>query len=108
MAEVVASSMIYDLNEKRSGYEQNGVQEYLVWQTEHERIDWWELHEGVYVPLPADEQGIIRSRVFPGLWLHVPALLADDLVRVMATLQQGIASPEHAAFVEAISRSAEE
>ena len=43
--------------------------------------------------------GIWRSRVFPGLWLDGPAFLASDMPKVLATLQQGLQSSEHAAFV---------
>jgi len=42
---------------------------------------------------------VIRSDVFPGLWLDVPALLKGDLARVLATLQRGLRSVEHAEFV---------
>jgi hypothetical protein len=48
---------------------------------------------------------VLRSEVFPGLWLDVPALLADDLAKVLATLQQGITSDEHSAFVERLRLS---
>jgi hypothetical protein len=37
--------------------------------------------------------------VFAGLWLDVPALMADDIANLLATLQQGLSSDEHAAFV---------
>ncbi|NEQ89045.1 MAG: hypothetical protein F6K26_56965, partial [Moorea sp. SIO2I5] len=53
---------------------------------------------GEYVSLVTDEEGIIRSQVFPGLWLAVSALLAEDMVKVMATLQAGLASKEHQEF----------
>jgi hypothetical protein len=49
--------------------------------------------------LKPDREGIWKSRVFPGLWLDGPALLARDTVRLVATLQKGLATPEHAAFV---------
>lgn len=38
-------------------------------------------------------------KVFPGLWVHGEALLAKDYGRLMATLQQGLATPQHAEFV---------
>jgi hypothetical protein len=41
----------------------------------------------------------LRSEVFPGLWLDPEALVRGDLARVLAVLQQGIASSEHTAFV---------
>ncbi|MCS6814734.1 MAG: Uma2 family endonuclease [Cyanobacteria bacterium] len=47
-----------------------------------------------------DEAGVIRSRQFPGLWLAVNRPLAGDLAAVLATLQQGIAIPEHQAFLK--------
>ena len=51
---------------------------------------------------PAD--GIFRSVVFPGLWLDAAALLAGDRAKLLAVLQQGLQSPEHAAFVEELAR----
>ena len=41
---------------------------------------------------------ILRSKIFPGLWLDAQALLAGDGVKLMASLQAGLASAEHAAF----------
>jgi hypothetical protein len=55
--------------------------------------------DGVYEPLEADEHGIIRSALFPGLWLDTHALWKRDAATLLATLQQGLASDEHAAFV---------
>jgi hypothetical protein len=34
------------------------------------------------------------------LWLNVNALLKGDMKKVQAVLQQGLAAPEHAAFVK--------
>jgi Uma2 family endonuclease len=99
IAEIAASSAAYDLHDKKDAYQRCGVQEYLVWQVYDRRIDWWELREGVYQPLPADEQGIVASRVFPGLWLQRAALLAGDMATVLAVVQQGVGTPQHMAFV---------
>jgi len=46
----------------------------------------------------ADEDGITRSRVFPGLWLDARALLRGDLARVHDALADGLASPDHGVF----------
>ncbi len=75
-AEVAASSLAIDLFEKKALYESIGVREYIVWQTEEERIDWWVLREGAYQPLIPDVAGRLASEVFPGLVLDVPALIA--------------------------------
>lgn len=107
IVEVAASSASIDLHTKKAVYRRNGVQEYLVWQTDDERVDWFDLREGEYAPLAPQENdpGVLRSRVFPGLWLDVAALLAGDLAGVLARLQQGLASAEHAAFVEHLTKS---
>ncbi len=59
------------------------------------QIDWFVLEQGRYLSLATDEHGVIRSQVFPGLWLDVPALLEGDLAGVLAMLQQGLADEEH-------------
>ncbi len=97
--EVAASSASMDTREKLTAYRRSGVREYLVWRTEDDAVDWWVLEDDEYRALPADADGTIRSRVFPGLWLSVPALLAEDGAALLAVLQAGIAAVEHAAFV---------
>jgi Uma2 family endonuclease len=103
MVEIAISSASYDLHDKLKVYRRNGVQEYLVWRVLDEAIDWFSLTEGEYQPLPASADGIVRSRVFPGLWLAVPALLQGDLAAALAALQDGLRSPEHATFVANLS-----
>ncbi|MHB1559408.1 MAG: hypothetical protein ACYC61_18320 [Isosphaeraceae bacterium] len=51
---------------------------------------------------PAD--GILRSEVFPGLWLDAAALVRNDRKAVQAALQQGLDSPEHAEFVTRLAQ----
>ncbi|HHY53994.1 MAG TPA: Uma2 family endonuclease, partial [Chloroflexi bacterium] len=88
-----------DYHVKRRIYRRSGVREYLIRRVDDGAIDWFSLEEGECVALPADDAGVIRSKVFPGLWLATKALLAGDLAAVLATLQQGLQSEEHAAFV---------
>ena len=47
-----------------------------------------------------DENGVIRNRVFPGLWLAVDEWLAGNMIQMLAVLQARLASLEQAAFVE--------
>jgi hypothetical protein len=42
---------------------------------------------------------VIRSQVLPGFWLDSDAFLRRDGKRLRAALNQGLASPERAAFV---------
>jgi Uma2 family endonuclease len=99
VVEVAASSASIDLHAKRRAYRRNGVQEYVVWRTQEQRIDWFELADGEYRPLPADDAGILHSRVFLGLRLAAGALLKGDLAGALAEVQKGVGTPEHQAFV---------
>lgn len=105
IAEIAASSVSYDLHAKLRVYQREGVREYLVWRTLDGEIDWFRLRERKYVPLEANEAGIVKSEVFPGLWLDRAALVSRDLPRVFAVLQEGLASPEHAGFVKSLGNN---
>lgn len=97
--EVAASSANYDLHDKKHAYRRNGVREYIVWRVRDRAVDWFVLRGGAYEPMTPGADGLLRSEVFPGLWLDPAALLAGDLARALAVAGQGVASPEHAGFV---------
>ncbi len=99
VAEVSASSASYDLHDKLRAYQRNGVCEYLVWRVLESAIDWFVLREGRFERLVLTAEGHCHSETFPGLWLDPAALLRGDFAQVTAVLQQGLASPENAAFV---------
>lgn len=105
VVEIAASSVAIDLGDKKRAYRRNGVQEYIIWQVFDRKLDWFSLQDGDYVSLSLDDQGIIHSQVFPGLWLAVPELLAGNMQTVLAVLQEGLQSPEHQAFVQQLARS---
>ena len=92
VVEVAASTVSIDLHDKKRAYRRSGVQEYIVWRTLNEQLDWFVLEEDEYVLLNPDEQGTICSRVFPGLWLAVSALLEGDMKTVLSVLQTGLTS----------------
>jgi len=99
LAEIAASSVSYDLGPKLGIYRRLGVQEYVVWRVQDREIDWFVLRNGDYVRMQPDANGIVKSEVFPGLWLHVESMLKGDIAAVQRTLQQGLASVEHQQFV---------
>jgi Uma2 family endonuclease len=99
VAEVASSSVSYDLHAKLHVYRRNAVSEYIVWRVLEQAVDWFVLRDGHYERMPLDAQGLLRSEVFPGLWLDPAALLRGDLATVLAVVQQGRAGPEHDAFV---------
>lgn len=94
VAEIAASSASIDLGDKKTAYRRNGVQEYLVWQVFEQKIDWYHLEAGAYVLLE-NVDDIIKSKVFPGLWLDTAAMLVGNMPQVLSTLQQGLASAEY-------------
>ncbi len=104
IAEIAASSASYDLHDKLRAYRRNGVQEYLAWQIHEKVLTWFALEGTSYAELMPDETGVMRSRVFPGLWLEVKAMLGGDFAKALAALQEGLGSPEHAAFAERLAR----
>ncbi|MBI3823398.1 MAG: Uma2 family endonuclease [Planctomycetes bacterium] len=103
IGEVSASSASYDLHTKLEAYRRNGVKEYVVWRVLERAIDWFVLEGEDYARLPC-EDGIYRSRVFPGLWLDTQALIDGRLADVLQVVQQGIATQEHRDFVEQLKR----
>ena len=105
IVEIAASSASYDLHSKLNLYRRHEVQEYLVWQVRDKLFTWFRLKEGEYLPLEPDATGIVQSVVFPGLWLAVQALLDGDLASVLAVLQEGLNTLEHADFVKRLSEN---
>ena len=99
VVEIAASSASVDSTEKLDTYRRAGVREYVLWRTVDECVDWLELVEDDYVHISPDAAGVIRSHVFPGLWLDSTALLDLDAARVLAKLAEGLASEEHSAFI---------
>ena len=99
IGEIAASSASYDLHEKLNVYRRNMVLEYLVWKVLEKKVLWLELKDSDFVAKQPDKKGVLKSAVFPGLWLDVNALLEGDMAAVLKTLQDGIATHEHVAFV---------
>ena len=68
------------------GYCRNGVREYLFWLVAEARLEWFCLEDDDYRPQLPDAQGVLHSRVFPGLRLPVAPLLTGDTAKVLAAL----------------------
>jgi Uma2 family endonuclease len=101
--EVCHSSAAYDLHQKKDLYYRAGVAEYVALLLREHEARWHRWTRDGYEVLPIPPDGILRSEPFPGLWLNVPALLEGNGAAQLATLQQGIQSPEHAAFVKTLA-----
>ena len=99
VAEISWATESIDLHGKKIDYERAGVREYIVAALRQRQVYWFVRRRGKFRALPTGADGVIRSESFPGLWLDPDALLRNDRKRLLAVLRQGLASPEHAAFV---------
>ena len=87
VAEIAASSASYDLHQKKRAYLRAGIQEYLVWIADENRLVWWELRDDEYAEVSASETGLLESPGFAGLIIDTRALLAGDLATALAALK---------------------
>jgi hypothetical protein len=53
---------------------------------------------------PIDADDVIRSYVFPGLWLAINDLLTGIMTQILAVLQESLVSPEHGVFVQQVEK----
>ena len=104
--EIALSSRAIDLNAKRRQYARYGVRENVVHCVKEQQLRWFDL--AANKELQPDSAGIYRINVFPGLWINGPALIAHNYAQLMETAEQGLATPEHAAFVEQLAKRREE
>lgn len=100
IVEVTGSSRSRDLGAKKELYRSMGVSEYLTVELSPRKITWRHLARGRYRDLSPGEDGILRSRVFPGLWLDPAALWKG---KILEAAERGLSSPEHAAFVKKLA-----
>jgi len=106
LVEIALSSLDRDQTVKKPIYQQAGVREFILWNVEEQIIEWSILRGEEYAFLTPGAEGIVRSETFPGLWLDVEAMVRLDVGSVVRALQQGIASPEHARFIEQLQAAA--
>jgi hypothetical protein len=92
-----------DFGPKLRLYQKAGVREYITVETLVKRIVWRLLDQGAYFiqDIPAD--GILRSQVFPGLWLDAAGFWADDGANMLAALNAGLTSDDHQRFVQSLT-----
>ena len=103
LAEIAHSTRAIALHQKRDDYQRAGVIEYVVLCIEEREFHWFHFPSGEM--LKPNRRGVCRSRVFPGLWVDVPALLERDTNRLIATVRRGLASREHTSFVRRLRAS---
>ncbi|MBI3210653.1 MAG: Uma2 family endonuclease [Candidatus Solibacter usitatus] len=102
VVEISGSSISRDLGIKLNLYRASGVREYLTVQLQPREILWRQLARGRYREIKPDDDGLLRSRIFPGLWLD-PAAVWNPKRSIRAAVEKGIKSPEHATFVRRLA-----
>lgn len=103
VVEVCVSSTSYDLHQKYDLYAEAGVLDYFAIVVADDEIRWHQRRPNGFRRLPVPKDGIWRSRVFPGLCLNGNAPLAENMPEVIASLEKGLKSPEHEAFVKQLA-----
>jgi len=98
--EICLTSTEVDFGPKRKLYQKAGVREYITIELFWKRMVWRVLDENaVYVAQTLPPDGIVRSHIFPGLWLDEAAFWAENGAKMRAGLNAGLASEEHQKFV---------
>ena len=103
--EICVTSTEIDFGPKLALYQRAGVREYITVEQfgQNQNMVWRVLENGAYVAQTLPPDGIIRSQVFPGLWLDLAAFWADDGAKMLAALNAGLASEDHRQFVERLA-----
>ncbi len=99
IVEVSVSSRAIDLGPKLAEYERAGAREYVVFAINPDEVYWHARRGDRLVRVEPGPDGLYRSETFPGLWLDPAAILDDDGPALLAALDRGLATAEHAAFV---------
>ena len=106
VVEISDATRSFDLGPKKADYERAGVVEYLFVGLDSQEIRWFVRRADRFVEMIAGPDGVYRSETFPGLWLDPTAYFAEDMNRVLEVLEQGLATPEHQAFVAKLAGAA--
>jgi len=104
VVEIANSSASNDLHQKLEVYRRNGVREYLVWRTMEGEFDYMVLKDGQFRQPPRDPMALSAVRFFPVCGEHCCCVAGRFGRRRLQTMQHGIASAEHVAFLEHLSR----
>jgi Uma2 family endonuclease len=91
IVEIAVYSYSRDLGVKKRLYERMGVREYIVVVPDEDYLVWFQHTPEGFQKLTPGEDGIFRSRTFPGLWLDPQALWKEDLAGLQTAVQQGLA-----------------
>ncbi|MCB0250337.1 MAG: Uma2 family endonuclease [Anaerolineae bacterium] len=87
---MIKASVAVDLHDKLRVYHRNGVQEYRVLLALEREVRWYNWQTGEDRVIVADDDGIMRNQLFPGLWLNAERFWQGDVAGVLAALRKGL------------------
>lgn len=99
VVEISLSSLPGDLFTKKHDYERYGVQEYLVIDVFRECVHWFVRVKSKFQTLAPSKDRLLKSKVFPGLWLDPKGPFELEPDTITDGLSLGLASPEHAVLI---------
>ncbi len=105
VVEVAKATRYIDLGPKLNDYQRAGVREYVVRALDPDEVIWHDRRKGRLIAVAPGADGLYRSEVFPGLWLDPVALVASNRAALRTALEQGLATPEHTAFVAKLAKA---
>lgn len=105
--EIANSTLFVDRTLKRQNYERAGVLEYLIVMVQNEDVEWYTRGKRGFEMIVPGPDGILKSRVFPGLWLDRTGIFTRTSKVIRAALAKGLAGPEHAKFVAKLQKKFE-
>jgi len=102
VVEICLTSTEVDFGPKLVLYQRAGVREYITLELFKKRIVWRVLQNDVYLAQSAPPDGVLRSHVFPGLWLDVAGFWENNGAKMLGALNAGLSTADHQRFVEAL------
>jgi len=99
VVEVANTTRAIDLGRKKADYEKAGVKEYVVVLATEQNVVWFARGSAGFAEIGPGADGLLRSELFPGLWLDPRGFFDPSARALSAAIRRGHASPEHAAFV---------
>lgn len=91
-----------EYNFRKECFEKSGVIEYVVWFNSSKLPIWNRLIDGRYKKIKEDEEGMIKSKALPGMWVPLEAFKNRDWWTIMATISRGITRRGHRDFMATI------
>lgn len=103
VADVFPSDADPEYRHRRQLFADASVHEYLaVFDTDPLTWNWHTTDVASYGLLAPDDDGTVRSRALPGLWLPTSALSARDWWAIMASIARGVTRRGHHDFMDTI------